>query len=353
LNNIERVRFKDDTEDVSNDASNDDIWKVTILAQYSRHSLEINNYVTPKLEEVVKNALVRLDMNRELVVAFVYASSEIEARSLTLDGEKCLIGLSSSLINLLDDDELQFVVGHELGHFIFKHKGHNQLTINGLMSGYRLSRSQEISADRIGFIAAGDISACARALIKTSSGLSGDKIRFDVSAYLKQFENLDNMKGADDSFRTHPSLLIRTKSLLLFSLDYEELKNSNNLETILSIRKRIDTRVELELSKYTEPERALALEKSKQQLEFWYFALAILKSGKLTKEIQEKVKIRFGTYYLNKLISVFSNTDQADLLDTLNHFIIRTEKELFSIVGNEFQDIVSEVKKISFDTFNG
>ena len=63
--------------------------------------------------------------------------------------------LTSRLIELLNEKELMFVIGHEVAHYIYQHSIYpnpnteeNEITKLNILN---LSRAAEISADRIGF----------------------------------------------------------------------------------------------------------------------------------------------------------------------------------------------------------
>lgn len=141
------------------------------------------------------------------------------------NGENPLVAivLNSALVNLMTDDELAMVLGHELGHFIFSHRdcpssGEGNSTLERV-DALRLSRAAEISCDRIGFICSPDIATCFRAMLKIETGLSGDHFRADVTAYLDQLrDNQDILEHSQEIWSTHPMFPLRVKALVLFSM---------------------------------------------------------------------------------------------------------------------------------------
>jgi Zn-dependent protease with chaperone function len=78
---------------------------------------------------------------------------------------------SSALIEAFDDQELAFVVGHELGHHMFSHhevpvsqlSRESQLEAGVVLELYAWSRYAEISADRAGLACVGELDSAARA----------------------------------------------------------------------------------------------------------------------------------------------------------------------------------------------
>jgi tellurite resistance protein len=113
------------------------------------------------------------------VEVYVYNDSTVNAA--VLDGQQqIIVALSSGALNLLDDGELEFVIGHELGHAAF---GHLEIAVARLVgtgglapvTGMKLrawQRAAEISADRSGLRYCGSLRVAASALFKSVSGLA-------------------------------------------------------------------------------------------------------------------------------------------------------------------------------------
>jgi len=133
-------------------------------------------------------------------------------------GEPYTIILTSALVERLTPDEIQAVIGHELGHV---HLGHASLI--SLMSGiggiarllfFRWSRSCEYSADAIALMASGgDVRPVVSSLLKLTSGLTD--VAVDVDTFLRQ---ADGENGAAASVAeltsTHPFINNRIKNLV-------------------------------------------------------------------------------------------------------------------------------------------
>ena len=90
--------------------------------------------------------------------------------------------ITSKLIELLSEEELQFIIGHEVAHYYYQHslyphyenvtERHQKLNI------LNLSRSAEISADRVGLIASGSLEKSLRANLKLASWLGEKHLKF-------------------------------------------------------------------------------------------------------------------------------------------------------------------------------
>lgn len=342
---VDAVRFGPDRDTAAPPSLEDEAWRQVIVAQHSQHALAINSWVTPTMEALLREMLERLKLPRTAVAAFVFSSAEIQAQSITLDDGRCLIRLSSALINLLDGPELQFVMAHEVGHFLFRHTGFNASANSQGMARFHASRNQEISADRIGFVGANNLDACIRALIKTCSGLRENHLRFDVSAYLSQIAHLAKAEpGQDDSLQTHPSLIVRSRALLFFSLDYVDLLQAKAAERFRVIQDRMDKRIINDLVRFTEPGRVAAIAKSARMLEFWLCAERILQAGRFTKEDQAIVADRLGDYYREKLKSFLQSSAPTELAQSISQFIDRVTAELKDMCGSDWESIVTTAK---------
>jgi len=126
------------------------------------------------------------------------------------------IVLHSGAIDLLEDDELMFVLGHELGHIKSKHVLYRQLAFlfPSLIEGFSQAtlgiagiagtgvelalmnwvRMAEFTCDRAGLLACQDVEPCIKAMVK----LSGLPATYNVSDFkdsfleqAKEFEDLD------------------------------------------------------------------------------------------------------------------------------------------------------------------
>ena len=139
-----------------------------------------------------------------------------------------LVAISSGAVNHLAADELEFVIGHELGHTLF---GHIDVTVAALLDNSSASprskmqalawkRSAEISADRVGLLCCRSLETAATALFKTLSGLATRDLRVDPDAFSNQWEHLKqevlDSGGSDHWQLTHPFPPLRMQALKVF-----------------------------------------------------------------------------------------------------------------------------------------
>ncbi|HOO49649.1 MAG TPA: M48 family metalloprotease [Alphaproteobacteria bacterium] len=191
-----------------------------------------NSYrVDPAITPIVHQIGLRLRWVLRLVQPMdVYIRSDARPNAFcvpTKKGNRLIMCLHSSLVELMTPQEILFVMGHEVGHALLKHSqmppvefGHPGFSPLEFMRLRSLSRHQEISCDRIGLIACQDINAAGSALFKLASGLSQRWIKFDENAYAKHFDDISgiaDLTGLERGAVTHPITPLRVKALVSFS----------------------------------------------------------------------------------------------------------------------------------------
>jgi len=190
-----------------------------------RHGVLLSESVTPVLEERLSDVCHTMGIPRCQVTAFVYNSAEVQADCLIDSHETCVLRFTSGLINLMDEEEFKFISGHELGHFLLGHGACAQNLLEDSAEDYIVRRARELSADRIGFLSNGDLEGSIRAIIKTASGLDKKFLRFDISSFLSQIDMIVNPSKGESKNSTHPSMLIRCRSLLWFSMSIHSISD--------------------------------------------------------------------------------------------------------------------------------
>lgn len=170
-----------------------------------------------------------LDIPLEL---YVFPSPTFNAACVKPEAGRLFIMFSSAILEAFTENEIRFVMGHELGHHLF---GHHDIPIGYILRGQsrpnpRLaltltswSRYAEISADRAGAYCSNDLASVAHALFKLASGLSGAYAAFSLDDFMAQvdemqLEEAQPGQGApmEDWFMTHPFSPLRVKALKLF-----------------------------------------------------------------------------------------------------------------------------------------
>ena len=153
--------------------------------------LEITKSLEPELFNSIECVSSRLFINIENIKTFVYPSESIQAECMPFE-ELCLIRISSTVLDKLNYDEIKFIIGHEIGHYLLEHTNF-EIEKPELMI---ISKAREISCDRLGLIACESYENAISCIIKTQSGLS--KINLNISDYLDT--SLSNINQSSSKF---------------------------------------------------------------------------------------------------------------------------------------------------------
>ena len=291
---VRSFRFPGDLQQAIDSSSMVKLERVKDL--FYKCGLEITPNSSPRISECLEKVKVRLRIPENVVKAFIYASPEIQAQCFSSAESECVIRVSSGLISLMTEKELMFVLGHELGHFLFSHGGkHNQ---DDEVAYFRSSHAQEISADRVGLVACGALDDAIRAQIKTVSGLGSDHLSFDTNSFIGQLEKISEGGSWVDSASTHPPMVLRARALLWFSLS--QFFGSRIANDGLPLEK-VDSRVMADLARDRERANRAAMIAARKDLVLWKIAQRIVQKGEFTKVAQAGVKTVLGEELFVKL----------------------------------------------------
>ena len=184
----------------------------------------VTQETSPELFGIVQQAQARLQPGE--LQAFIAPSRALNAYTFGLSSPKVVV-LYSGLLPVMDRDELSFIVGHELGHIALGHTWLNSMV--GGMAGIPASwsagmimtaaflwwnRACEISADRAGLLACGNLDKAVSALVKLGAGPRATTQRELQEAYRKIDAQDDTFMGnVGEALATHPMLIKRIEAL--------------------------------------------------------------------------------------------------------------------------------------------
>ncbi len=210
------------------------------------YRLQVSESFGGNLFKICNEVIESLDFEKREIEFYIANSPEINAGSIFNrdEGEPHYIILNAGLLEKLNEEELKFVLGHEIGHLIYEHSLLSRLMqfiypefgdippyVRGLYSFW--TKLGEISADRLGLIAAKDIDPAIVAMFKISSGLDQTYIDFDAKNFIEMAEKmLSELSGsASLDYFTHPADPIRVKALELFynSNKWKQLMNGETV----------------------------------------------------------------------------------------------------------------------------
>ncbi len=212
---------------------------------------------------------------------YVVQNPEYNANILA-HGSRFDLLVHSSLLRDFDRDELNFVIGHELGHVIFEHSNFSihevfqkkEGMVDPLTAGTIMawSRAAEVSADRIGMLCCGTLGKAVTALFKISSGLSGISENAMLRSFRQQYDELtshiDDRGQGHEWVRTHPMIPIRFKAIELAALDLVAMRSSGGKAFSTRGFRSIDSQIAriLEALDTRSAPKPRKLPQSKQQL---------------------------------------------------------------------------------------
>ena len=189
----------------------------------------------PRLNALYTEVLTSMDwpVRPEL---FVSQTPFVNAGAYGMD--RPFIVINSGAMNLLDDDEMRTLLGHELGHVMSGHALYHTILILIVFVGLNFlpfltslilapiqfallewARKSELSADRAGLLAAQDPRASMRMFLKMAGG--GDMTQMDLDAFLQQAKEYEETGGAIDRIfkilntlpQSHPFNTLRAAEL--------------------------------------------------------------------------------------------------------------------------------------------
>jgi tellurite resistance protein len=173
-------------------------------------SVRLSAGMAPRIASALEHCVGALGVAAQ-VELYVYANAAFNAHCMRPEKGRLMLLFSSSLIESFDDDELRFVMGHELGHHIFEHHripvNAEEAKIGGplALTLFAWSRYAEVSADRAGLACTGRLDPAARTLFKLASGLKSDVVKMSADALLSQAKEVREEIGRAASAAATPS----------------------------------------------------------------------------------------------------------------------------------------------------
>src|SRR5262245_23913790 len=151
-----------------------------VRLQYLGSAIRVDDRQYPFLHVLLLEAATGLDAQE---VPELYVAANPFPNAITIGMDKPIIVVTSGLVDLLDEEEMRFVLGHEMGHALSGHAVYQTLLIRALtLSGALLllsiairliiaalmewSRKAELSADRAGLLATQDPAVAFRVHMK-------------------------------------------------------------------------------------------------------------------------------------------------------------------------------------------
>ena len=205
--------------------------------QYTGSNLKVTKDNYPQIYEYLVEACHILDLKD---VPELYITWSYDINACTIRAEHPIIIINSGLIDLCDDEEILFIIGHEVGHIKSQHMLYHlmgqvinwgidaipggSLVASGLQYAlYYWNRMSEFTADRAGLLCCQNTDAMIRAFIKMAGLPIKEFDNIKPETFIQQardFKMLDYdgmnkvVKFLSIADETHPWTVMRSAELL-------------------------------------------------------------------------------------------------------------------------------------------
>tara|TARA_B100000575_G_C23051798_1_gene605481 strand:+ start:116 stop:1228 length:1113 start_codon:yes stop_codon:yes gene_type:complete len=268
----------------------------------------ISTHSFPKIFKIFDNTCKCLNIPNELFNLRVYPELEIQGYAYTSIEEPFDISISSGSVNRLSEDELSFLIGHEIGHclmgsLISFSKQSN--TLEDLVYSRRL----EVSADRFGYLAVGNIETATKTLMKLMTGLNDEYLDYDINKILESQNNQASKDRLYYKYLSHPPDFLRISFLYNYSLiGYEDLQHRKSK----SIEKSNKT-IEAQLDELIDNEVYKIIQEKLSALITWLLCLPILMKQQIkVSEVAKTLAVEINADEVKKTITLVSSIPDAE-----------------------------------------
>ena len=372
MNNLDKFRYSfDDPSQLNISLKKDpyekiDSQKSNNINQLLSTSVKVTKEIFPNISSAIENVFKRLKIENNLnfFVTANHFQTQAMCSAMPL-GDSAEIILTSKLIELLNGEELESVIAHEVAHFYYQHALYPQpsSSMNRVetLNLLNFSRAAEISADRIGFIGCGSLESSLRAMLKITSGLSDKHLKFNFSSYLDQLRELKEIKGDRNlMYSTHPNFLNRMQALIWFSMSNEYNKHFSNENKGSIDLKAVDEKINDSIKKVIGDEVDYSNKDVVSRALMWGSIDIFLSDKKFSKKEQELFKKNFGEKRTQSMLSFMKMANpksiQRKIDDTFNEAskLLKKDKEkifnelskLLQVVDSDIKSANSTIKKI-------
>lgn len=173
-----------------------------------RNSILTSPQAFPEVHGAALRAAERLSM--EAPAVYVTQSPTMNAYMVRVGLKKKIIMVNTGLLKAMEENELLFILGHELSHV----KYGRWRRIPGLGLPYIIgAQFNEYRCDRGGHVASGDLDASVRALLKLVTGKEFID-RIDIKSFTREKEEAPST--VLQRMASHPMVAARVRELLRF-----------------------------------------------------------------------------------------------------------------------------------------
>ncbi|MFE7513208.1 M48 family metallopeptidase [Streptomyces sp. NPDC057540] len=219
---------------------------------YLSDSVRVSDAQFTHLNDMLRDACYILDLEK---VPPMYVVQDPKPNAMCIGLDEPIIVVTTGLVELLDEEEMRAVVGHEVGHALSGHAVYRTVllfltnlalkvawiplgtvAITAIVTALReWFRKSELSADRAGLLVGQDVRASMRGLMKIAGG--NHLHEMNVDAFLAQADEYEKAGDLRDSVlkilnvlpRSHPFTTVRAAELKKWSenRDYQRIMDGH------------------------------------------------------------------------------------------------------------------------------
>ena len=314
-------------------------------------SVKVTPEIFPKVAEAIDQVFERLKLKNNF--NFFITANHLQTQALCAmmpQSSNAEIIITSKMIDLLNGEELQSVIGHEVSHFYYQHSLYpspNQArTKTEFLNLLHLSRAAEISADRAGFLGSGSLEHSLRSMLKITSGLGDQHLQFNFSAYLNQLRELAEIKGDQTQlYSTHPTFLNRMQALIWFSMSHEYHQFFETNKKGVYDLKTVDQKINESIKKVTGNELDVSNKEIIEKALLWGALWIYLGDKKFSKQEQEKFSKRFGNKTTVSILGLLNISN----MPIIEKKVMTAYAEASTLLKSDREKITKELREIYQD----
>ena len=311
-------------------------------------SVKITPEIFPKVAKAIDQVFERLKLKNNF--NFFITADHLQTQALCAmmpQSSNAEIIITSKMIDLLNNEELQNVIAHEVSHFYYQHslyptpqQARNKTEFLNLL---HLSRAAEISADRAGFLGSGSLEHSLRSMLKITSGLGDQHLQFNFSAYLNQLRELAEVKGDQTQlYSTHPTFLNRMQALIWFSMSHEYHQFFETNKKGVYDLKTVDQKINESIKKVTGNELDVSNKEIIEKALLWGALWIYLGDKKFSKQEQEKFSKRFGNKTTVSILGLLNISNMS----IIEKKVMTAYAEASTLLKSDREKITKELKEI-------
>lgn len=236
---IKKIRYQGDLQDTKDlyevykvkqiIDSHEEILKehITFRDKLLANSVRLTSVISPRLYKIIEKVKSIFNI-KEKIEFFSLNDNSYNAFAFKQKSNLSIV-FTSALLENFADNEIIFVLGHEIAHILYDHHrllylynpNKKKITFLPILAEKKFltwQKKAEISCDRAGLVACMNYETAIQSLLKISYGLTEKNLNFNLPELMKQLDDLAKSEYLSQlSTATHPLLPVRLKALELFN----------------------------------------------------------------------------------------------------------------------------------------